>query len=255
MDSMTDEQKFLFDLQGYLVLERMLPPEQVARMLAEVHARVAAAPDNDPFSSRFGGFLEWGEDWRGLIDHERLLPVVRALCGEKFRLDHAYGMAMRADGRRGAEDLHHHAAIFDHGCYYTTHGERMHNGLIVVGIALTDVPSGAGGFCCIPGTHKSLFPPPKGYWSAVDNPLVKHVPMRAGDAVVFTEALTHGTQPWTCTDHERRAVLLKYAPGYYAFSKQAIGIRDPSPFTPRQLRILAPAGNLMTREQVVSGTR
>jgi hypothetical protein len=250
---MSEEQKFLFDLNGYLVIEGLLPPPQVARMHADLDAHGIKDPDNDPFSSRFGSFLEWSDDWRGLVDHERLLPLLRGLCGEKFRLDHAYGMAMRAGGRKGVENLHHHAALFDHGCYYVTHGQRMHNGLIVVGIALVDVPPGAGGFCCIPGTHKSLFPPPEGYWSAVDNPLVRHVPMRAGDAVVFTESLTHGTQPWTCTTHERRSVLLKYAPGYYAFGQAPIKIKDPDGFTERQRRILSGAGGLMSRPQVMSG--
>jgi hypothetical protein len=253
MDSMTQEQKFLFDLNGFLVVPGVLPADQVARMLADLDAHGVKDPDNDAFASRFGSFLEWSDDWRGLVDHDRLLPVLRELCGEKFRLDHAYGMAMRAGGRKGTEDLHHHAGLFDHGSYYVTHGERMHNGLIVVGFALTEVAPGAGGFCCIPGTHKSLFRPPEGYWSAVGNPLVRHVPLRAGDAVVFTESLTHGTQPWTCTTHERRAVLLKYAPGYYTFSGGPVRIEDPSRFSERQQRVLSGPGGLMRRPQVVSG--
>ena len=250
-DSMTDEQRFLFDLNGYLVLEGVLPSDQVARMLADIAAHDVRNPSNDPFKSRFGGFLDWGAEWRGLIDHARLLPALRELCGEKFRLDHAYGMAMSATGERGGEGLHHEAALFDHGSYYVSHGMRMHNGLIVAGFALTDVPPGAGGFCCIPGTHKALFPLPRQWYGAYDNPHIRHVPMRAGDCVIFTEALTHGTLPWTRTSHERRAVLMKYAPGYLAFSSAPVAVKDRSVFSERQLRILAGPGGLMQRLPVV----
>ena len=38
----------------------------------------------------------------------------------------------------------------------------------------------------------------------------------AGSAVIFIEALTHGTLPWTA-DHERRALLYRYTPGHMAF--------------------------------------
>ena len=34
---------------------------------------------------------------------------------------------------------------------------------------------------------------------------------RAGSLVIFTEALTHGTAPWTA-NYERRSLLYKYSP-------------------------------------------
>jgi hypothetical protein len=40
---------------------------------------------------------------------------------------------------------------------------------------------------------------------------VKRVPARPGDAIVFTEALTHGTLPWTA-DAARRTLFYKFSP-------------------------------------------
>ena len=37
-------------------------------------------------------------------------------------------------------------------------------------------------------------------------PWLKHIPQQAGSVVIFTEALAHGTLPWTA-DHERRALF------------------------------------------------
>ena len=39
---------------------------------------------------------------------------------------------------------------------------------------------------------------------------------KAGDVVIFTETLTHGTLPWTAK-HERRAVLYKFSPGTLSY--------------------------------------
>ncbi len=166
---MTDEQRFLFDLQGYLVLPGVLPPDQIARMLAAMDEHGVKDPANDPAQSRFDGFLDWGPDFRALIDHDRVVGVLRGIIGETFRLDHIYGMAMRADGKRGGEGLHHEAAMFDYGCFHVAHGTRMHNGLVVVSFALTDVLPGSGGLCCIPGTNKSIFPVPHHLYG-VDHP-------------------------------------------------------------------------------------
>ncbi len=239
MQPMTDEQKFLFDLQGFLVVRAALDPATVAGLRADCDAHGVCDAANDPSKSRFSGFLEWGDDWRGLVDHAAVLPILTGIIGEKFRLDHAYGMAMRHDGTPGGEGLHHEGGMFDHGCFYATHGNRVHNGLVVVSYALCEVPPGGGGFCCIPGTHKSLFPPPQSWYGVLDNPLLVHVPMRAGDMLVFTEALTHGTMPWTCTTHERRSILLKYAPGYMQWAGAPIALKDPARFTARQRNILA----------------
>jgi len=43
------------------------------------------------------------------------------------------------------------------------------------------------------------------------------VTLDAGDVVVFSEALTHGTLPWR-GPHERRTLLYKYSPGNSAWS-------------------------------------
>ena len=47
-------------------------------------------------------------------------------------------------------------------------------------------------------------------------PWIRTVPLKAGSAVIFTEALTHGTIPWTA-EHERRALFCRYMPGHMAF--------------------------------------
>ena len=223
---MSDEQRFLFDLQGYLLVPDVLDAPTIARMLGEMDAHSVDPPEGNSDNYRFGDFLRWSDDYRGLIDHPTLLPIVAELLGPRFRLDHAYGMATRpgipAAPPTEGYTLHHQAGMFDYGCYYVTHGNRLHNGLIVVSWALSDIEPNAGGFCCIPGSHKSTFPMPPPLYQIDGNPLVKQIPQRAGDVVIFTEALTHGTWPWNDPNGQRRSVLLKYSPHYMQWAPQAM---------------------------------
>jgi hypothetical protein len=235
---MTDEQRYLFDLQGYLVIPGVLDAAQVKRMHDDMTTHGIADPENNPGASRFGNFLTWGKHWSDLIDQPTILPILLEMLGPKLRLDHVYGMAMSAKGAKGGEGLHHHAGMFHHGCFYATHADKMHNGLLVVSYAMADVPKGAGGFCCIPGSHKSIYPTPGNVYS-VDHPLVVQPPLRAGDVLIFTEALTHGTMAWTESRWERRAVLLKYCPLYAAWAQHPINADIIPGLTERQKLILA----------------
>jgi hypothetical protein len=233
---MTDEEKYLFDLQGFILVKGVLGAETLKQLHASMEEHGIQKPDNHPNKSRFSNFLSWGEEWCQLVDHPRILPFLNDLIGAKFRLDHAYGMAARSGGEEGGFGLHHHAGMFNHACYYMTHGQTMHNGLMVVSYALVDMPAGGGGFCCVPGSHKALFPTPKQYYSTENNPLLVQVPMQAGDVVIFSEALTHGTMKWT-NAHERRSVLLKYCPHYMQWTTGPMKSDFPG-LTERQKLIL-----------------
>lgn len=237
---MTEQQRFLFDLNGYLVLPKVLDADHVKRLSADMASHGAQAPADGSIDYRFSDFLNWGEDWRNLIDHDTILPVLEEVIGGRLRLDHAYGMAMRANpADTNPGNLHHQAGMFHHACFYVTHGDKTHNGLVVVSYALSDTPRGAGGFICIPGSHKTLYPVPAQFTEVTDNPLIKNVELTAGDVLVFTEALTHGTAPWTDAGSERRALLFKYCPHYMQWAPKPMNCDIPE-LTDRQKLILQP---------------
>jgi ectoine hydroxylase-related dioxygenase (phytanoyl-CoA dioxygenase family) len=110
--------------------------------------------------------------------------------------------------------LHGGGTPFDPSQYYVHRGGRMYNGLTTVTWSLVDSAPGQGGFGCIPGSHKAdeQLPP------EIPADWVREVPLGAGSVLIFTEALTHCTIPWTAP-HERRAVLFKYAPGHLAWGQ------------------------------------
>src|SRR5438132_8637775 len=214
---MNDEQRYLFDLRGYLVVERVLTSGDVAELNAIHDRQSLPPPDVSIESQRFAGFFLWDAAYRRLIDHPRILPLLKEVLGPDLRLDHAYGIKMRA-GTDGLA-LHGGNTPYDPPEYYHVRNGRIYCGLTVTTYALCDVPAGSGGFCCVPGSHKATFPLPAGVATYErDLGCVVQVPMRAGDVVIFTEALTHGTLRWNA-GWERRSLLLKYAPGFASWGR------------------------------------
>ena len=236
---MSDEELYLFDLRGYLVIEGVLSAAEVAELNRLLDAQQLPPPAESVKSQRFGGFLFWDEPFRTLLDHPRILPYLEVLLGDGFRLDHYYGIHMATD--TGGLRLHGGGTPYEPEEYYVFR-DRMYNGLSVVTWALTDAPPEQGGSGCIPGSHKANYPcPPDIRRFERDPGCVIQVPMRAGDVVVFTEALTHGTHPWTAP-HERRSLLFKYSPKHLAWGHHdqpwRAELRDL--LTERQRRLLEP---------------
>ena len=93
---LTEQEKYLFDLHGYIVVKNALSPEQ----LADCRARLAAHLDDSPEVQRFGSgrsgkqgpaawtapsLLEWGGTYLDLIDLPTLAPKLRSLFGDAVR--------------------------------------------------------------------------------------------------------------------------------------------------------------------------
>lgn len=262
--SMTEEEKYLFDLNGFLVIENALTPQEVSALNAIIDARpswedqagskhVHTGMDeeylqNNPSDSALGLvnifsglLLDWGEPFRQLVGHNSILPFVLELVGDTARLDHQYAIFMkRLEGPAGSLSLHGGGTPYSRSEYYHFRDGQFHNGLIVVSFALTDAPPGAGGFCCLPGSHKSNLPLPYRF-RYLPEPVkyVVQVPVRAGDAIIFTEALSHGTMNWGA-DHERRVLLYKYCPGHMQWERGSPYTSIEYNWTPIQTRLLRP---------------
>ena len=213
---MNEEERYLFDLRGYLVIADVLTAQQLAELNRLMDSRNLAPPGDDTLGARFGGFLEWGPIFCNLLDHARIMPSLKTILGDGFRLDHYCGIYMRA----GTEQLRLHGGgtPYDPPEYYHFRDGQMHNGLTVVAWNLTDTGPSAGGFYALPGSQKSNYACPDSIRVAHTAHAAVEVPKApAGSVVIFTEALTHGTAAWT-TDYQRRSLLYKYSPGQQSWS-------------------------------------
>ena len=232
---MTNEEKFLFDLQGYLVIKNVLTDSELDELNA---ISDGAYLYDDEEAQREASILGWGKPFKNLIDHPRILPYLVELMGPTVRLDHDYCIFMREGERRGGL---HGGYGGDH--WYNYRNGVIHNGLSVVTYFLSDAPQGAGGFACVPGSHKSNCSvgdlPPEVRSFEWNRHYVVQPAVEAGDVLFFTEALMHGTMLWRAK-RERRALLYKYSPGYSSWVANWYDFSRIGELTHQQKRLMAP---------------
>ena len=252
--------QYLFDLQGYVVIENALTQREVARLNALIDIQNLPSPEAYP---RFGsapdgpGFLDWGKPFCDLLDHPSILPVLRMRLGDAFRLDRLYGMYMTRGQSYGVLHADYGATApqsnVGPGEYYAFRPNQIYEGFIVVAWALSDSGGERGGFCCIPGSHKSNYRLPRHVEDTRHtSPIVVTPEMPAGSVILFTEALTHGTANWHA-DHQRRTLLYKYCVSHIAWKTTRVAHPPSVELTPRQQILLQEPGDPLRHFQSLFG--
>ena len=231
---MTDEERYFFDLCGYLIVPEALSPQEVHDLNDAIDAnqdkltsqqtslafgspKLAGTSRRKKLSNLFTMPPPWGQAFRSLLAHPRINPYLNEILGPGFRLDHAHTVLVQETGCEGFTLHGSTGPSFDPNQYYIVRDRKMHNGLTVVAWQTMDVKASDGGFCLVPGSHKSNFPMPAALCRNELYPeLIKPIAMKAGDAVIFTEAVLHGTLPWT-SPQPRRTILSRYTAANLAY--------------------------------------
>ena len=243
---MNEEEAYLFDLRGFIVVKNALQPNQIDDLSRRLEAHRSSNPspilgsdrtilDDDAGAWSASSLLELGGAYLDLVDLPTIAPYLTKLLGEHYRLDHDYAkidskMPERektlylhggGQGAGGPADL---VGPSDGGqCFYRYSNGRFFNGLVAVAFELDDVQASDGGFACVPGSHKSNIGLPAAWrhskTQAEVPDFVQRVAAAAGDAIIFTEACAHGTVPWEGKPgSERRTLFYKYCPHAVAWS-------------------------------------
>ncbi|MDX1428697.1 MAG: phytanoyl-CoA dioxygenase family protein [Rhodothermales bacterium] len=217
---MNEEQKYLFDLQGYIVIKNLLPKHLIDEC-NEVLSRIEALePDQYPSSViqskertdselYVSNIVEADPVFHRLIDIPEVLDVVREVSLGLFRLNHTYAIYRWGEGytymHMGATPLHPKAT-------YTCQNGQIFSLLTKAVFPMLNHRPEDGCFAVIPGSHKACFKRPWGDHPDENPPLVP-VAAGPGDAVVFSEALAHGSMVNT-SGRPRRTVFYCYSVGY-----------------------------------------
>lgn len=184
-----------------------------------------------PGRKDLGGVLEWGTEqsrvFKSILAHPKLVPIFHGILDKGYRMDHL-PFVLAQD--KGAEGFSLHGGTIDcksgaynpHLAYHSHHG-NIHCALLGCNVMLSDHNAGDGGFCVVPGSHKSNFKMPAGM---VDGELysefIVQPETKAGDVVLFSEGTVHGAKAWTA-NHPRRACLYRFAPATSAYGRSYFG--------------------------------
>jgi hypothetical protein len=234
---MNEEQRFAFDTWGFLVIEDALSPAQVAALKTTIDEK---GPDLHSQHSDRGGFDRsgfWSQEFVDLLDLPPLAPLLDEIYGgaqpdglPAYRIDHInvhthgkFNKDLAGGTIHGSNDRLLHPERPRE--LVTQYFERdaatgaFSNGLVTVAFELEDTVCNGGGFGCLAGSHKAHYPVPAGWrdLSKGVHPMVTRVPAPAGAAIIFTEALSHVTLPWT-VPNARTTLFYKYTPSGEAYS-------------------------------------
>ena len=219
----SDAERFFFDNNGYLVLERFLQPDHVARLLAALDRAVPRRRElhrtgqrqtgfthtKSEKSTRFFYILDEDPLFLELLDWPPLMPYVHGLIGTK---------------------PHHHGsdAIVEHGADFLDRKGEWHldghddgyRGLghpipllqLKVGYYLSDMTAPwQGNLTIVPGSHKARLAP-----MAEDRacreffPGARQVCAPPGTAILFHNALWHTAAPFNRPDGARKMLYYAY---------------------------------------------
>jgi hypothetical protein len=239
-DGVSDLDVYLFDLRGYLVLKSAVTKEHVKRMNrvldqmpemrpGEWHGYVHREDFEASRGIAYQQIYEAGEPFEELIDNPTWIEKVKTFVGGEGTFDYHNGELFIDENfasiRGAGEAIGLHSG--GHAPVKRTQF-RVHNGCFMCGqinilLALTDIGQGDGATMVIPGSHKANFEHPQfaaqrisegasvdGVEGAVE------VHLEAGDAILFVDAISHGSAK-RVNDGERRIVVYRYGPAWGTF--------------------------------------
>ncbi len=211
---MTEEQKYLFDLKGWIALPGLLSEDQLEPIRAHQMAFL-----NDRESLPAEEQDNHGGPSQVLLDHPVVAGVLNEILSHQplateecygFRFDHTYTSHRPA----GHDNFRPHGGggFFNFGGNshkYQMLPEQVHSGLTRVVWELNEVAEGDGVTMFLSGSHKAAFPRPESLYGR-DSDLWETYRCPAGSAVVFTEALCHTGTEWTNKTRDRLCLFTCY---------------------------------------------
>ena len=230
MLEMTEREKFLFDLQGFLHIKEFLTPDEVKALNDAVDANVVPMEEYEwKGPSTYGGgmggeyrirsvsgMLTWDQPWcqpfRDLLAHPKLIPYMNSLFGRGWRCEGEPGLIMARKGC-GGHGLHGFTSRQHDGSqHYTYANGQFRTGMSVIQYQLHDIEEGMGGVTVVPGSHKANFKCPEDIMLyEADTEVARNIGCKAGDLVIGDARLLHSAHA-NKSDQRRTVITLWYFP-------------------------------------------
>jgi hypothetical protein len=232
-----EEKEYLFDLNGYLVIDNALSAEQ----LLWINRWIDQQPKDVPTGTWLGNvelhtygksdglnyqnIIEGGKVFEELIDNPAWIGLVRKLIENDYNRVSINECFLNVRGEGGFIGVHSGGHLAAFPASFRSHSGAWMVGQINILMALQDVNRGDGATVVIPGSHKSheIHPVLRNVGDAnransvyrTDKPDETlgaiEVPLKAGQALMFTDAILHGGSSRT-NPGERRILIYRYSP-------------------------------------------
>jgi len=235
--------EYLFDLNGYLIIENALTKKEL-KDLNKILDKLKNLKNNEwagyVHGHNYGGkeglnlqqIYEAGKPFEKLIDHSSWINHMKHFVGGEGTFDYNHGplfidenfVNVRGPGK--AIPVHSGAHEGTQRGHYRYQNGKFHCGQINILVALSKISKGDGGTVIIPGSHKSNLKHPQfdkyklkkdGKYKTADSMIgSEEVYLNAGDAILFVDSLCHGSSR-RVNKGERRVVIYRYGPSWGFF--------------------------------------
>lgn len=238
---MTPTQQYLFDLQGYLHLPGLLTPEQAGTLLDAAkrlerdalesastspkwksvwgaqywqnpkHSYFAHGSNNHGQTLMVDDFWHFPDAFDFLIDYAPTLAIVRSVVQGDIGVNNSE-LRIRYPGNLTGMHMG-----YPHGSgpkyRYNILDGKIDCMMVRMIYFLHDVKADEGVTCFVPGSHLGRFPMPEPRATVDREPGVIGIPVKAGDAIFFTENCRHGGFP-NHSDRTRYTLHVGYGPAW-----------------------------------------
>ncbi len=210
----TQEQKYLFDMRGWLLVPGVLVGDELEEIQDFCH-RLRHEPESIPDYERspLGGPVQ------KLADHPNVVGFLNEfLAHPALSSPECYGFRMESchmfyrtvgDGNFGPHNGNGMLRFPGDSHLYRCIPGRGYSGLTRIVWELNPVKYRQGGTLFITGSHKAVYTAPESIRTP-DSPIWDTYECPAGSLLFFTEALTHSTHKWTNEDNNRMAIFSCY---------------------------------------------
>lgn len=236
---LTPEDKYAFDLRGYLVVENAIEPSLLEEANRAADRYLAKSEVTSEFqydetgralnnARRFDAVLNEEEVFR----HLTMSPEVIGRVVEFIQFPRVKSNWLDFKGPGGRISFHgNHTPYNPVDAFYVQNGEIFAN-LVTVCFALEDIPPGGGALQVIPGSHKANFPlpeeqderskyqgnRPRGIEAVrptkdamFAEKLRVELPLKKGSALIFSHDMNHGSE--NGLKYIRRAMFTSFSTG------------------------------------------
>lgn len=210
----TQEQKYVFDKQGWLLVPSVLSRDELKEMQDFCH-RLRHEPESIPAHER----SPLGGPMQKLSDHPNVVGFLNEfLAHPALSSQECYGFRMESchmfhrtvgDGNFGPHNGNGMLRFPGDSHLYRCIPGKAYSGLTRIVWELNPVKYRQGGTLFITGSHKAVYTAPDSIQSP-DSPIWDTYECPAGSLLFFTEACTHSTHKWTNEENNRVAIFSCY---------------------------------------------
>ena len=229
MNAVTDEERYHFDLKGFLILRGAIEIELVEALDDAVVANEAIDQDESWLEEipeatlrtltrgygekyqikadygnqiRLNGLQRLDPEFDSLVAHPSILPYLEAFMKDPQFIN---GWSISKYEGRGATVWHAGVRVEE----YSVNNGIIHSPMVNVVTMLTPNHSGDGCFGVMPGSHKRNFTLDQERWgqAGLEAPGAVEITGDPGDVMIFSEALLHAGMAKTT---KRRRTTLQY---------------------------------------------